>query len=203
MANKSNQNKNKLYLQDNSPIEGIFSDFVYLKSNEIVTIIKVSGINLDLLAEYESTQLFEDYGVFTMQTANYRLENINMTIPLDIQKYNFSWKKRYIESQKDDTVNPQLRQLIASYVDNLSEIETDTEMSTKQHLIAIAEPVKKRTVVELRLAEKTLKEKTKEIIRGLKSLFERYDSEIEVLNGTEILKVLYRFIDLKSSTYSI
>lgn len=192
-----------MYLQDNSPIEGIFSDFVYLKSNEIVTIIKVSGINLDLLAEYESTQLFEDYGVFTMQTANYRLENINMTIPLDIQKYNFSWKKRYIESQKDDTVNPQLRQLIASYVDNLSEIETDTEMSTKQHLIAIAEPVKKRTVVELRLAEKTLKEKTKEIIRGLKSLFERYDSEIEVLNGTEILKVLYRFIDLKSSTYSI
>jgi len=47
------QENKKLYLQDISPIEGIYSDFILLKNNELIVMIKVEGVNMDLLAEYE------------------------------------------------------------------------------------------------------------------------------------------------------
>lgn len=47
------QENKKLYLQDISPIEGVYSDFVLLKTDELIVMIKVEGVNMDLLAEYE------------------------------------------------------------------------------------------------------------------------------------------------------
>jgi len=43
----------KLYSQDISPIEGVYSDFILLKTDELIVMIKVEGVNMDLLAEYE------------------------------------------------------------------------------------------------------------------------------------------------------
>ncbi|MFF5814429.1 hypothetical protein ACFY5J_23830 [Peribacillus butanolivorans] len=58
--------KGKSTIQDISIIEGIYKDYVLLKNGYLTSILQVSGINLDLLAEYEQNRLFEDYGSFLM-----------------------------------------------------------------------------------------------------------------------------------------
>ncbi|MGM0878110.1 MAG: hypothetical protein ACQEWV_26195 [Bacillota bacterium] len=45
--------KGERTIQDLSVIEGIYKDYVLLKNGYLTSILKVSGINLDLLAEYE------------------------------------------------------------------------------------------------------------------------------------------------------
>ena len=58
--------------------------------------IKVEGVNMDLLAEYEQNNLFEDYRAFLMSNNNESLQTISMTVPLDLKRFNIYWKKRYL-----------------------------------------------------------------------------------------------------------
>ncbi|WP_416044941.1 TrsD/TraD family conjugative transfer protein (plasmid) [Clostridium tyrobutyricum] len=198
--NKKQTQTAEKFIQDISPIEGVYEDFVYLKDNSLISMIKVEGINLDLLAQYEQNVLFEDYASFLGQNKEDNPEIVSMTIPLDMKNYNLYWKKRYLEA-KANNANKHLLQLIASYCLEYQDMELSSDLTTKQHLIILSEKLKKRTIEELKLAEKTLNQKVKNVRNSLNTLLESYDAETTILNAKDIIIALHRFIDFKNSIY--
>lgn len=202
------EQKNKeVFFNDISKIEGIYSDFVLLKSNELVSLIRVEGINLDLLSEYEQNRLFEDYGAFLMQ--DYDFGTVSMTVPLDIRQYNLYWKKLFLnqkellDNKKTTTeAEEHLKQLKASYGLYYQDIELSADLTTKQHTIVITEKILKRTIKHLKEAELNMREKIKVISNSLENMLESYDTSLEVLSATDTIRILHRFIDFKASMYA-
>ncbi|MBT2741031.1 TrsD/TraD family conjugative transfer protein [Bacillus sp. ISL-77] len=194
-------NKGKKTIQDLSVIEGIYKDYVLLKNGYLVSIFQVSGINMDLLAEYEQNRLFEDYGSFLMSQVHDQIQTISMTVPVDLRSYNLGWKKRYLQEleNKDSARNEYKRKLIASYIDHFQGIRVKEEMSTKQHFIVMREKMSKRTFQDLERAESILTKKVEEISNSLQSTFETYDVSIRKLSEKDTLILLYRYFDFEMS----
>jgi hypothetical protein len=188
-------------IQDLSLIEGIYKDYLLLKNGYLVSILQVSGINMDLLAEYEQNRLFEDYGSFLMSQVQDQLQTISMTVPVDLRSYNLGWKKRYLQEleKKDTAGNEYKRKLIASYIDHFQGIRLKDEMSTKQHFIVIREKMSKRTFQGLDCAESILTKKVEEISNSLRSTFETYELAIKKLSEKDNLTLLYRYFDFEMS----
>jgi len=195
----------KLYLQDISPIEGIYSDFVLLKSDELIVMIKVEGVNMDLLAEYEQNSLFEDYGAFLMSNTNESLQTVSMTVPLDLKRYNLYWKKRYLDIKNSKMENTEakkhLKQLIVANCLHFQEIALNSELTTQQHIVVLSQKLKRRTLIELGNAEDQLREKMVKVKNSIESMLEAYDVNLEILSTKETISTLHRFIDFKYSIY--
>ena len=193
--------KGQKTIQDLSVIEGIYKDYILLKNGYLTSILQVSGINMDLLAEYEQNRLFEDYGSFLMSQVHDQLQIISMTVPVDLRSYNLGWKKRYLHEleNKENTGNEYKRKLIASYIDHFQSIKLKDEMSTKQHFIVIREKMYKRTFQDLERAESILSKKVEEISNSLRSTFETYDLAIKKLSEKDTLTLLYRYFDFEMS----
>jgi len=194
-------NKGQRTIQDLSVIEGIYKDYILLKSGYLTSILQVSGINMDLLAEYEQNRLFEDYGSFLMSQVHDQIQTVSMTVPVDLRTYNLGWKKRYLQEleNKENAGNEYKRKLIASYIDHFQGIRVKDEMSTKQHFIVIREKMNKRTFQDLERAESILIKKVEEISNSLHSTFETYDVAIRKLSEKETLTLLYRYFDFEMS----
>lgn len=190
--------KGQRTIQDLSIIEGIYKDYVLLKNGYLTSILRVSGINLDLLAEYEQNRLFEDYGAFLMSQVNDQIQTISMTVPVDLRSYILGWKKRYL-NEIENSGNEYKRKLIASYIDHFQSIRLKDEMSTKQHFLVVRGKIKKRTLQDLDRTEKILTKKVEEIVNSLRSTFEAYDLSINKLSEKEILTLLYRYFDFEMS----
>ena len=199
------QENKELYLQDISPIEGIYSDFVLLKTSELIVMIKVDGVNMDLLAEYEQNSLFEDYGAFLMSNSNESLQTVSMTVPLDLKGYNLYWKKRYLDIKNSKTENLEskkhLQQLIAANCLHYQDIALNSELTTQQHIVVLSQKIQKRTLTELSKAEKELREKMLKVKNSIESMLESYDVNLEILSTKETILTLHRFIDFKCSIY--
>ncbi|MCQ6267836.1 conjugal transfer protein [Fictibacillus sp. WQ 8-8] len=193
--------KGQRTIQDVSIIEGLYKDFVLLKNGYLTSILKVSGINLDLLAEYEQNRIFEDYGSFLMSQVHDQIQMISMTVPVDLRSYTLGWKKRYLNEveNKEKQKNDYRRTLIASYIDHYQGIRLKDEMSTKQHFVVVRERIKKRTLQDLEGAESILTKKVEEITNSLRSTFESYDLTISRLSEKDMLSVLYRYFDFEMS----
>jgi hypothetical protein len=193
--------KGQRTIQDLSVIEGIYKDYVLLKNGYLISILQVSGINMDLLAEYEQNRIFEDYGSFLMSQVQDQLQTISMTVPVDLRSYNLGWKKRYLHEleNKDNARNEYKRKLIASYIDHFQGIRLKDEMSTKQHFIVVREKMSKRTFPGLDRAESILTKKVEELSNSLRSTFETYDLAIKKLSEKDTLTLLYRYFDFEMS----
>jgi hypothetical protein len=193
--------KGQRTIQDLSVIEGIYKDYVLLKNGYLTSILQVSGINMDLLAEYEQNRLFEDYGSFLMSQVHDQIQTTSMTVPVDLRSYNLGWKKRYLQEleNKENAGNDYKRKLIASYIDHFQGIRVKDEMSTKQHFIVIREKMNKRTFQDLERAESILTKKVEEISNSLQSTFEAYDIAIRKLSEKDTLTLLYRYFDFEMS----
>ncbi|WP_110925955.1 hypothetical protein [Bacillus massiliglaciei] len=191
----------EISFNDISPILGVYSDFVYLKEHALITMIKIKGVNFDLLSLYEQNSIFDEYGAFLAQNIHYRPETVSMTVPIKMGDYLRKWKMQHIKSLQDPSVNENLRQLRASYLYEYQKTETDLNMAVKAHFIVLKEKLKKPTLEYLHEAEKKLTEKREEIIRAIHQVLNAYDSRQEVLSANEALSLLHQFLDYKTSIY--
>ncbi|PKR83049.1 hypothetical protein CWO92_21165 [Heyndrickxia camelliae] len=189
------------YINDLSPIQGVYSDFVFLKEYALVSIIRVQGINMDLLSMYQQDSLFDEYGAFLTQNVHYYPQTVSMSVPIKIGDYLRKWKKQYLRSMHDPNCPEKLRQLRASYLYEFQLKETNLEMAKKEHFIILKEKLKKGTVEFLEEAEKRLRQKTEEVKNSIHQVLEQYDGEEEVLSASEALKVLHQLLDYKMSIY--
>ena len=191
----------EMSFNDISPLMGVYSDFVYLKEHALVTIIQVTGINIDLMSTSEQNTLFDDYGTFLAQNAYYFPQTLSMTMPIKMGPYLMKWKKQYIQSTQNPEINENLRELRASYLYEYQKAETNLNLASKVHFVILKEKLKEPTLDCLHLSENKLKEKREEVMRSLREVLEKYDSQQEILNAHEALSVLHLFLDYKSSVY--
>ncbi|GAF66453.1 hypothetical protein BTS2_3354 [Bacillus sp. TS-2] len=187
---------------DISPIEGVYSDYIYLKDNTLISMIKVKGVNFDLLSEYQQETLYDEYGAFLAQNVHYKPQTVSMNIPIKMSEYLRKWKLQYIKSVQDSNVNDNLKQLRASYLNEYQMAETNLQMAVKAHFIVLMEPVKKPTLESLQESELRLSQKTEEIKSAIHHVLDSFDSEQEILNASQMLSVLHQFFDYKSSVYA-
>lgn len=192
-----------MYFNDLSPIQGVYSDFIFLKEHALVSMIKVKGVNFDLLSEYQQDTLFDEYGAFLAQNVHYNLQTLSMTVPVRIDKYLEKWKKQYVLSTitPEHECNEALKQLRASYLYEFQQKETSLEVAIKEHFIILKEKLEKPRIEYLQSAEKKLREKTEEVSRSIRQVLEAYDCEQEVLSASEALSVLHQLLDYKLSIY--
>lgn len=189
------------FIEDISPIDGIYSDFIYTDGNELVSIIKVQGFNVDMLSLYDQNQLFDDYGTFLAQNVHYLPQTVSKTVPIQLDSYIKNWKVSFVKADNEKSVNEELRQLRASYLAEYQKVETDVNMAKKEHFVVLEEKLKRPTLEYLKEAERNLRSKTEEVKRSLNDFMEPYTANIHVLSGYEAQKLLHQYLDYEMSMF--
>lgn len=189
------------YIDEISPIGGIYSDFIYMKDKSLVSIIKVQGFNVDMLSSYDQNTLFDDYGTFLAQSVHYLPQTVSKTVPIKLEHYIKNWKKVFMISEKDDNANEELRQLRASYLVEYQKVEMNVKMAKKEHFLVLSEEIKKPTIEFLKAAEENLRTKTEEVKQSLSEFLDGYSSNIEILSSYEAKKLLHQYLDYEMSIF--
>ena len=186
-------------ITDMSLIQAIYKSFLVTKSGYLVAIIETSGINLELLNEEEQTDVFDTYNTFLMTTlgdsSNEQQQYLDMTIPVDVDDYLLSYKKRYLQEKDKENSNRERAKLIASYIDDLSIKMQAQEMSTKKHLLVVKQPIKNKTYLSLNKASVDLDDKVTQTINRLENAFDGYDLQANKLHSDEVLAVLKNLVN--------
>lgn len=193
----------KQTLQDMSLLQGQYHEYVVTKTGYLVTILSGTGINLDLLNEYEQTDVFEEYNAFLManvaESSGDVFQFLDMTAPVDFKPYILSWKKEYLSVVKNEPENKVLRNLIASYINTYEMEDAAHEMTTKEHFVVLKEKIKDKNYKSLQYAERNLGEKAEVFKKSLEDQFQHYDLLIRKLNGAECKDVLHLFMNFNKS----
>ncbi|MCE5086050.1 TrsD/TraD family conjugative transfer protein [Mammaliicoccus sciuri] len=184
--------------EENALIHGFYHNYLVTKTGYLIAIMEPTGVNLDLMNHEEQEEVFEDYNAFLMSSLTGAKsdvqQNIDTTFPVDFEKYVKSWKKQYLENLQNEEANEVLENLTASYVQEYSEYERQSLMSTKRHLVVIKTKIKKNNEESLIFAKQDLDEDTKNFRRDLEDALNQYDIEVRSLNHIELKKILKHFI---------
>lgn len=195
--------KGQTGLQEMSLLQGQYQEYIVTKTGYLVAVLSGTGINLDLLNEYEQTDIFEEYNAFLManvaEAKGEIFQFLDMTVPVDFKPFILSWKKRYIDVKESDPDNEVLHNLIASYVDHYEREDSNHEMTTQEHFIVLKEKIKEKDYRSLQLAEKNLDEKVNIFKKSLETQFQHYDLIIRKLTGTEYKNVLHLFLNFNQA----
>ncbi|MDN6160494.1 MAG: conjugal transfer protein [Staphylococcus equorum] len=192
-------NNGKETITDMSLIKAFYQNFIVTKTGYLVALIETTGINLELLNDEEQTDMFETYNSFLMTTlgdiANEQQQYLDMTIPVDLEEYTLSYKKRYLDELDKEEPNEARANLIASYIDDFTQKMQTGEMSTKKHILVIRQPIKNKSFASLKMAGSDLNEKVTHYINRLEESFDNYDLEAKKLHTDEIKNVLVNLIN--------
>lgn len=195
--------KGKRSLQDMSMMQGQYQEYIVTKTGYLITILSGTGVNLDLLNEYEQTDIFDEYNAFLMshvaESKGEVFQFLDMTVPVDFKPYILSWKKRYLEYKDNEPNDKVVANLIASYINHYEIEDANHEMTTQEHYVVLKEKIKDKNYMSLQFAEKNLTEKADVIRKSLESQFQHYDLQIRKLNAQECKNVLHLFMNFNAS----
>ena len=191
-------NKHSETIEDMSIIQAPYMDFIVTKTGYLISMIEISGINLELLNDEEQTYVFDTYNAFLMNTlgdnSNETQQYLDMTMPVDFDRYILSYKKRYLLEE-----NPARKKLIASYIYDLQEKIRHNEMSTKRHILVIKEKIKESSLLALESSASELNAKILTYQNRLEDDFESYDVQAKKLYADEIQSILKHLINFNGN----
>lgn len=181
--------KGKETINDMSLIQSTYQDILITKTGYAVGMIEISGINLELLNDEEQTDTFDTFNTFLINTlgdsSNEVQQWIDTTSPVNIDDYLLSYKKRYLMEE-----NEAKKQLIASYIQDLTHKSKAKEMNTKRHILIVKEKITDKSLVSLETKAQDLKDKIRNYISRLENSFEQYDLQAKQLFADEVKQVL-------------
>jgi hypothetical protein len=194
--------KGKQSLQDMSLIEAQYNDFLVTKRGYLVVLLKVTGINLDLLTTTEQEDVFDEFNAFLMSTLGENSEEVqqylDITMPVDFSEYILFWQHRYLTVLEEEPENEAKLALIASYVDTFSAIASSQEMTTKTHIVVLHEKIPKKYLASLEQTAIHLEEKVLLFIRQLENALSTYDVEARQLTAKECREVLQHLLNFSN-----
>ena len=194
--------KGKHSLEDMSLIEAQYNDFLVTKSGYLVVLLKVSGINLDLLTTNEQEDVFDEFNAFLMSTLGENSgevqQYLDITMPVDFSEYVLFWQHRYLTVLEEEPENSAKLALIASYVDTYTTIAASQEMTTKRHIVVLHEKIPKKHLASLEQTALQLEEKSAVFIRQLESTLSTYDVEARQLTAKECREVLRHLLNFSN-----
>ena len=195
-------NTGKETIDDMSLIVGMYENYIVTKTGYLVGVVETTGVNADLLNEYEQEDIFSSYNSFLMSMVgnqvNERQQYIEVTIPVNMTEYLMSLKKKYLQAKRDATPNLYLIQLIASYIDYYSGLQSRKNMTTKKHLIVVRVKIRNKSFDELESAKKTLNDKMESLVRNIEMVFSDFDMTANILTGREVTGILKTLINFKN-----
>lgn len=181
--------KGKETINDMSLIQSTYQDILITKTGYLIGMIEISGINLELLNDEEQTDTFDTFNTFLINTlgdsSNEVQQWIDTTSPVNIDDYLLSYKKRYLMEE-----NEAKKQLIASYIQDLTQKSKAKEMNTKRHILIVKEKITDKSLVSLETKAQDLKDKIRNYISRLENSFEQYDLQAKQLFADEVKQVL-------------
>lgn len=194
--------KGKQSLQDMSLIEAQYNDFLVTKRGYLVVLLKVTGINLDLLTTTEQEDVFDEFNAFLMSTLGGNSEEVqqylDITMPVDFSEYILFWQHRYLTVLEEEPENEAKLALIASYVDTFSGVASSQEMTTKTHIVVLHEKIPKKHLASLEQIAIHLEEKVLLFIRQLENALSTYDVEARQLTAKECREVLQHLLNFSN-----
>ena len=194
--------KGKQSLQDMSLIEAQYNDFLVTKRGYLVVLLKVTGINLDLLTTTEQEDVFDEFNAFLMSTLGENSEEVqqylDITMPVDFSEYILFWQHRYLTVLEEEPENEAKLALIASYVDTFSGVASSQEMTTKTHIVVLHEKIPKKHLASLEQTAIHLEEKILLFIRQLENALSTYDVEARQLTAKECREVLQHLLNFSN-----
>ena len=181
--------KGKETINDMSLIQATYEDVVITKTGYLIGMIEMTGINLELLNDEEQEDTFDTLNTFLINTlgdsSNEVQQYIDTTSPVNIDDYLLSYKKRYLTEE-----NSAKKQLIASYIYDLTQKSKAKEMNTKRHILIVKEKITDKSLVSLENKAQDLKDKIRNYISRLEDSFEQYDLQAKQLYADEVKEVL-------------
>lgn len=194
--------KGKQSLQDMSLIEAQYNDFLVTKRGYLVVLLKVTGINLDLLTTTEQEDVFDEFNAFLMSTLGENSEEVqqylDITMPVDFSAYILFWQHRYLTVLEEEPENKAKLALIASYVDTFSGVASSQEMTTKTHIVVLHEKIPQKHLASLEQTAIHLEEKVLLFIRQLENALSTYDVEARQLTAKECREVLQHLLNFSN-----
>ena len=194
--------KGKQSLQDMSLIEAQYNDFLVTKRGYLVVLLKVTGINLDLLTTTEQEDVFDEFNAFLMSPLGENSEEVqqylDITMPVDFSEYILFWQHRYLTVLEEEPENEAKLALIASYVDTFSGVASSQEMTTKTHIVVLHEKIPKKHLASLEQTAIHLEEKVLLFIRQLENALSTYDVEARPLTAKECREVLQHLLNFSN-----
>src|SRR5699024_11008758 len=106
-----------------------------------------------------------------------------------------SYKKRYLDEINKEKPNYARANLIASYIDDLTQKQHNRDMSTKKHLLVVRERINNNTLTSLDKTAQDLNETIQEYILRHEDSFDNYELQAKKLSGKEISIVLKNLIN--------
>lgn len=191
--------KAKKSIEEMNIMQAMYKDYIVTKTGYLAGIIEISGINLELLNNFEQSDVFDTYNSFLMSTLGDNIDEqqqyLDMTIPVDFNEYLLSYKKRYLEEINKEKPNYARANLIASYIDDLTQKQQNQDMSTKKHLLVVRERINNKTLTSLDKTVQDLNETIQQYISRLEDSFDNYELQAKKLSGKEVSKVLKNLIN--------
>lgn len=188
-------------IDDMSLVVGMYENYIVTKTGYLVGIVESTGVNIDLLSEYEQEDVFSSYNSFLMamigDQTNELHQYIEITIPVNMTEYIISLKKKYLQAKRASNPNLFVIRLIASYIDYYSNLQAQKTMTTKRHLIVIRTKIKNKSIDELEMAQLILTDKLEGIKRNLENVFKDVDIQANILTGREVTGILKTLINSK------
>lgn len=196
--------KGKQTFDEMSLVQGIYEDFLVLKTGKLTGAIAVNGINLDLLSENEQNDLFDDYNAFLISTfgeGHETLEFRETTVPVNMEEYIKHLKKIYLKLQEEKPEQTFKINLVASYIDHFTKIQNESEMTTKKRIIIASEPIKSKRFEDLQVSTRRLREKLNQIAKDLSNSLSDYDIQMRIISGNEYKHDLKNLINFEKNDY--
>lgn len=191
LQEKKQQSQAKKTIQDLIPLKDLEQGLLITPDLKMVRILKVSGVNLELMSHEELNDLLEAYeGV--LMNFTYPVQTINATMPIDLKSYIDKKERKY----KKET-NPYKRRLQQSYLEYTREIETSQDIKQRQRYLIFAEQMKEDTPKTRYETILDVDEKSKEIIDSLSEL----DLTAEPITDLEVVRYLHTLFDYQGALH--
>ncbi|WP_171335550.1 hypothetical protein [Enterococcus cecorum] len=186
------------YFEDDSRIQGVYKDALVVYQVEkkqfcLVQLLRVDGVNMDILSVHEQAGLNEDFGTFLSQTILYEPQITSLNSPITIQPFLDQWEKSVENYRKSSNTNEALLQLKASYLVEYQKLQKTMETSKKQHYVTLSEKIVQLSPEGIEIAYESLRDKVRGVRSGLQGFMGKFDCQVTICTIQETRNVFHKY----------
>ena len=186
------------YFEDDSRIQGVYKEVLVVYQVEkkqfcLVQLLRVDGVNMDILSIHEQAGLNEDFGTFLSQNILYEPQITSLNSPITIQPFLDQWEKSVENYRKSSNPNEALLQLKASYLVEYQKLQKTMETSKKQHFVTLSEKIVQLSPEGIEIAYEGLKDKVRGVRSGLQGFMGKFDCQVTICTIQETRTIFRKY----------
>lgn len=186
------------YFEDDSRIQGVYKEVLVVYQVEkkqfcLVQLLRVDGVNMDILSVHEQAGLNEDFGTFLSQNILYEPQITSLNSPITIQPFLEQWEKSVENYRKSSNPNEALLQLKASYLVEYQKLQKTMETSKKQHFVTLSEKIVQLSPEGIEIAYEGLKDKVRGVRSGLQGFMGKFDCQVTICTIQETRTIFRKY----------